>query len=142
MWWDFSPRRLFAGFNLRQWGEAMQINHSLDGASLVMACPPLSRSTVQRNLDAKLKIGNIEALDLLIALICGAMMNLIFGSTALELPLVIGMPMLILAVCYFGKRGKPEKFLPHLLRFYVSTGFFAAGEEPTKATQMRRKIYA
>ena len=120
----------------------MQINHSLDGASLVMACPPLSRSTVQRNLDAKLKVGNIEAFDLLIALICGAVMNLFFSGTALEIPLVIGMPVLILAICYFGKRGKPEKFLPHLLRFYLETGFFSAGEEPDQAIQMRSKIYA
>ena len=119
-------RQLSVGFNLRQWGDVMEIN----------------TATVQRNLDAKLKIGNIEALDLLIALICGSMMNLIFGGTALELPLVVGMPMLILAVCYFGKRGKPEKYLPHLLRFYVSPGFFAAGEEPAKILQMRRKIYA
>ena len=58
------PRRLFAGFSQRQWGDLMKINSS----------------TVQRNLDAKLKIGNIEALDLLIALICGAMMNLFFSG--------------------------------------------------------------
>ena len=102
----------------------------------------LHTATVHRNLDAKLKIGNIEAFDLLIALICGAMMNLFFGGTALELPLVIGVPVLILAASYFGKRGKPEKYLPHLLRFYVSTGFFAAGEEPTEVSAMRRKIYA
>ena len=102
----------------------------------------INTSTIQRNLDAKLKIGNIEALDLLIALICGAIMNLFFSGTALELPLVIGMPMLILAVCYFGKRGKPEKFLPHLIRFYLETGFFAAGEEPTQAEQMRRRVHA
>ena len=102
----------------------------------------INAATVQRNLDAKLKIGNIEALDLLIALICGAIMNLFFSGTALELPLVIGMPVLILAACYFGKRGKPEKYLPHLLRFYLETGFFAAGEEPAKVLAMRRRIYA
>ena len=102
----------------------------------------INSSTVQRNLDAKLKIRNIEAFDLLIALICGAVMNLFFGGTALELPLVIGVPALILATCYFGKRGKPEKFLPHLLRFYLETGFFTAGEEPVKVLAMRRKIYA
>ena len=102
----------------------------------------INTSTVQRNLDAKLKIGNIEAFDLLIALICGAVMNLFFSGTALELPLVIGMPVLILAVCYFGKRGKPEKYLLHLLRFYLETGFFAAGAEPTQAEQMRRRIHA
>ena len=102
----------------------------------------INTSTVQRNLDAKLKIGNIEAFDLLIALICGAMMNLFFSDTALEIPLVIGVPVLILATCYFGKRGKPEKFLPHLFRFYLETGFFAAGEKPTQAEQMKRRIHA
>ena len=102
----------------------------------------INSSTVQRNLDVRLKIGNVEAFDLLIALICGAVMNLFASGTALELPLVIGVPVLILAVCYFGKRGKPEKYLPHLLRFYLETGFFAAGEEPTQAEQMRRRIHA
>ena len=102
----------------------------------------INSSTVQRNLDAKLKIGNIEAFDLLIALICGAIMNLFFSGTALELPLVIGVPVLILAVCYFGKRGKPEMFLQHLLRFYLETGFFPAGEEPDKILKMRRRIHA
>ena len=102
----------------------------------------LNTSTVQRNLDAKLKIGNIEAFDLLIALIFGAVMNLFFGDTVLELPLVIGMPVFILAVLCFSKRGKPEKFLPHLIRFYLEPGFFSAGQEPTQAAQMRRKTYA
>ena len=102
----------------------------------------LNTSTVQRNLDAKLKIGNIEALDLLIALICGAVLNLFFSGTALEMPLVIGVPVLILAVFYFGKRGKPEKYLPHLLRYHLEPAFFAAGEEPAKVLPMRSKIHA
>lgn len=101
----------------------------------------LNTSTVQRNLDAKLKIGNIEAFDLLIALICGAVMNLFFGGTALEIPLVIGVPLLIVATFYFGKRGKPEKYLPHFLRYHLEPAFFSAGKEPTKVLQMRSKIY-
>lgn len=101
----------------------------------------LNTSTVQRNLDAKLKIGNIEAFDLLIALICGAVMNLFFSGTALELPLVIGVPALIIATFYFGKRGKPEKYLPHLLRYHLEPAFFSAGKEPAKVLQMRSKIH-
>lgn len=102
----------------------------------------MNTSTVQRNLDARLKIGNIEALDLLIALICGAVMNLFFSGTVLEMPLVIGVPVLILAVCYCGKRGKPEKYLPHLLRYHLEPAFFSAGEEPAKVLQqMRSKIH-
>ena len=98
-------------------------------------------SEVQRNLDARFKIGSIEALDLLIALIFAAIMNLFFGGTALEIPLVLGCPALILAAFYFGKKGKPEKFMVHLIRFYLEPGFFSAGEEPMKILQMRRKIY-
>ncbi len=102
----------------------------------------INTSEVQRNLDARFKIGGIEALDLLIALICSAIMNLFFGGTALEIPLVLGCPALILAGFYFGKRGKPEKFMVHLIHFYLEAGFFSAGAEPTKSLQMRRKIYA
>lgn len=92
-------------------------------------------------MDAKFKIGGLEALDLLVTLIFGASMNLFFGSTALEIPLVIGGPVLIITVLYFGKKGKPENFMIHLIRFYLEPGFFSSGEEPKKNLQMRRKIY-
>ncbi|USN48046.1 MAG: hypothetical protein H6626_02850 [Pseudobdellovibrionaceae bacterium] len=98
-------------------------------------------SEVHRNLDAKFKIGGLEALDLLIALIFGAVMNLFFGGTALEIPLVIGGPVLIIAVFYFGKKGKPENFMAHLIRFYLEPGFFSAGMESKNNNKMRLKIY-
>ena len=96
---------------------------------------------MHRNLDAKLRIGGLEALDLLLALIFGAVMNLFFGGTFLEVPLVLGGPILIIAVFYFGKRGKPDKFMAHLIRFYLEPGFFSAGEEPKSLLQIRRRIY-
>jgi hypothetical protein len=96
---------------------------------------------VHRNLDAKFKIGGLEALDLLIALIFGAVMNLFFGGTALEIPLVIGGPVLIIAVFYLGKKGKPEDFMAHLIRFYLEPGFFSAGKDSKNLKQMRGKIY-
>ncbi|MDE3270104.1 MAG: hypothetical protein OYH77_07455 [Pseudomonadota bacterium] len=102
----------------------------------------INTSTVHRNLDAKFKIGSIEAFDLLIALIAGAVMNLCFSGTTLELPLVIGVPVLVLATLYFSKRGKPEKHMLYLMRFYLAAGFFAAGQELDNAMQVRRKIYA
>ena len=101
----------------------------------------LHRSEVHRNLDAKFKIGNLEALDILAALIFGAVMNLFFGGTFLEIPIVIGGPVLIIAILYFGKRGKPERFMVHLMRFYLQPGFFQSNEEPKEIYQLRRKIY-
>jgi hypothetical protein len=96
---------------------------------------------VHRNLDAKFKIGGLEALDLVLALIFGAVMNLFFAGTALEIPLVIGGPILIMTVFYFGKKGKPENFMAHFIRFYLEPGFFSAAQEPTKIIKRRRKIY-
>ena len=96
---------------------------------------------MHRNLDAKFKIGGLEALDLLLALIFGAIMNLFFGGTALEIPLVIGGPVVIMTIFYFGKKGKPENYMAHLIRFYLEPGFFSSGEEPKKLKNIRTKIY-
>ncbi|MCH2534238.1 MAG: hypothetical protein MK008_07350 [Bdellovibrionales bacterium] len=96
---------------------------------------------MHRNLDAKFKIGGLEALDLLLALIFGTVMNLFFGGTALEIPLVIGGPIIIIAIFYVGKKGKPDNFMAHLIRFYLEPGFFSSGEEPRKLANMRSKIY-
>ncbi len=100
----------------------------------------IKRSKVHRNLDAKFKVGGLEALDLLVSLILGALMSLCFSGTVLEIPLVFGAPLLVLAILYFGKRGKPEGFLLDFLRFYLEPGFFSAGQEPREAHRVRKKI--
>jgi hypothetical protein len=68
-------------------------------------------------------------------------MNLFFAGTALELPLVLGGPFLIISIFYFGKKGKPENYMAHLIRFYLEPGFFAAAEEPVNAIKIRSKVY-
>ena len=101
----------------------------------------LYTSEVHRNLDAKFKIGNLEAFDLLLALIFGAVMNLFFSGTVLELPLVVGGPVLLITTLYFGKKGKAENFIVHLIRFYLEPGFFSSGKPPKTIIYIRRKIY-
>ena len=122
---DFSRHLSFAGSSQPSVGKAIEVH----------------TSEVHRNLDAKFKIGGLEAFDLLLALIFGAVMNLFFGGTSLELPLVIGAPILILVTLYFGKKGKPENFLIDFLRFYMEPGFYSAGEEHKHQKSMRGKIY-
>jgi hypothetical protein len=100
----------------------------------------LKTSTVHRKLDRKLKIAGLEAPDLLAVLMFGAIMNLIFGQTALALPIVIILPSVMLLVLYFGKRDKPDGYLLHLLRFYFTPGFYSAGEDPKHEHLMRRNI--
>ncbi len=101
----------------------------------------LQASSVHRKLDAKLKIVGLEAPDLLFVLIFAAVMNLFFGRTSLALPLVIALPLLMLFALYVGKRDKPDGFMIHLARFYLTPGFFSAGEESKFENQMRKPIF-
>lgn len=101
----------------------------------------LNSASVQRNLGAKMKVAGLEAPDLLLVLIIAAVMNLIFGETSLVLPMGFGIPLLMFFGLLIGKQGKPEKFLLHLLQFFVQPGFYSAGEISSKENQMRRRIY-
>jgi len=87
----------------------------------------LKTSTVHRNLDAKFKIGGVEAADLLAVLLVGAVMNLIFGRLSIGPIFIFGLPGLLFCLLYFGKRGKPDGYLMHALKFYVSSGELRAG---------------
>lgn len=98
-------------------------------------------SSVHRKLDAKLKIAGLEAPDLLFVLIFAAVMNLFFGRTSLALPLVLILPSVMLLALYFGKRDKPNGFMIHLARFYLTPGFFSAGEESKFEERMRKPIF-
>ena len=101
----------------------------------------LNSSTVHRKLDARLKIAGLEAPDLLFVMIFAAVMDLFFGQTRLALPLAIVLPVLMLLVLYIGKRDKPDSFLIHLVRFYLTPGFLSAGLESKFEDQMRKPIF-
>lgn len=88
----------------------------------------LRTSKVHRNLDAKFKIGGVEAADLLAVLLTGAVMNLIFGRLSIGPIFIFGVPGLLFFTLYFGKRGKPEGYLMHALKFFISSGELRAGE--------------
>lgn len=89
----------------------------------------LKTSTVHRKLDAKFKIGGIEAADLLAVLLLAAVMNLIFGQIAIGPLFIFGLPTLLFFALYFGKRGKPDGHLLHVIKYYLSPGELWAGEK-------------
>ena len=101
----------------------------------------LRSSTVHRNLDAKLKIVGMEVHDLLFILLFAAVMNLIFGQTALALYVVFLLPSLMAVVLFFAKRNKPDRYLLHLIRYYMSPGFYSAAKISDRVDQMRAKIH-
>lgn len=85
-------------------------------------------SSIHRHLDAKMKVWGIEAPDLLISLSIFAVMSIIFSDTFLEIPMVLGLPSIVLSVLVFAKRDKPERFLKHFAQFYTTKGFLEANK--------------
>lgn len=100
----------------------------------------LKTSKVHRNLEAKWKIGPFEGVDLLFVLLLAAVMNLLFGETSISFLMVIGVPGIIAVALLIGKRGKPDKYLIHLLRYFVQPGHYPAGIESKKRDQMKHLI--
>ena len=98
-------------------------------------------SRIYRKIDTKWKIGGLELPDLFLVLILAATMNLFFGRTFLAVPMVFVVPSLLALIFYFGKRDKPEDFLIHFIRYYLTPGFYSAGKESSFEGKMRRKIY-
>jgi hypothetical protein len=91
----------------------------------------LKTSTVHRKLDAKFKIGGVEATDLLAVLLLAAIMNLFFGRMTIGPVFMFGFPALLFFALYFGKRGKPDGFLLHAVKYFLSPGELWAGEKET-----------
>ena len=101
----------------------------------------LETSTVHRNLDAKMKVMGLEALDLLSVLIFAATMNLFFGKTAFAPVLVFLLPALALVILYFGKKNKAENFLVHGLRYLLTAGFYSAAALCKDEDRKKERIY-
>lgn len=101
----------------------------------------LQSSAVHRNLDSKLKILGMEAQDLIFVMLFASIMNLIFGKTSLSFVLVFVVPAIMGVILFFAKRGKPEGYLIHLIRYYVISGFYSAAQDSKNHDKMRGKIY-
>ncbi|OQW48796.1 MAG: hypothetical protein A4S09_13440 [Proteobacteria bacterium SG_bin7] len=89
----------------------------------------LKTSTIHRKLNAKFKIGGVDAADLLSVLFCAAVMNLFFGRFSIGPILIFGLPGVLFFVLYFGKRGKPDGYLLHAIKFYLTSGELRAGHQ-------------
>jgi hypothetical protein len=87
----------------------------------------LKGSLVHRRLDAKFKVGGAEATDLLGVLLFAGVLNLFLGRVPFGPIFVFGVPGLLFVALYFGKRGKPDSYLLHALKFYLSPGELWAG---------------
>jgi hypothetical protein len=100
----------------------------------------LKSSTTHRGLNIKMKIGGLEALDLIFSLILMAFLNLIIGHTSFGIAIVLGVPSFLLICLYVGKKNKPDDFLLHLLKFYLTPGFYSAAERQNQS-KMNARVY-
>ena len=101
----------------------------------------LNQSVVHRKLDSKLKIVGLEVHDLLFVLLFAAIMNLIFGQTALGFYLVFVVPSIMAGILFLAKRNKADGYLIHLIRYYVDDGKYSAGNDNKNEDSKRLKIY-
>lgn len=84
---------------------------------------------ISKCLDRKLVIFGFEVLDLIGIFIALSVLNLLFGQSSLRWLLVWLPTAALAALLRLGKRGKPEKFLTHWVRFQVRPGAYSAFTE-------------
>lgn len=83
-------------------------------------------TTLSKCLDKKLKIFGFEVVDLLALFLTLSILNFLFGRTDFKVFLV-WLPSLTMGlVLYFGKKGKPDNYLIHWLRYQISPFVFSA----------------
>jgi len=93
---------------------------------------------VSRCLDKKLLVFGYEIPDLLVVFFLLAILNFLFGQTSAKLFLV-WLPTVALAlVIRIGKRGKPDNYLVHFIRFHLRPRYFSAFTDPTILTSPPR----
>jgi hypothetical protein len=100
----------------------------------------LDRSVVHRNLDSKVKIMGMELFDIITVGAFASTMNLLFRETPMAALMVFGLPVLLSLVIYFGKKGKPDRYLQDLIRFSIFPGVFCVGEELNDELLRRKSV--
>lgn len=87
---------------------------------------------VSRCLDKRLKIFGFEIPDVLLIFSTLSVLNFIFGAATLKIFLVWLPTVILAAVLYFGKRGKPENYLVHWVKFQSAPGVHSAFALPSR----------
>ena len=100
----------------------------------------LDSSVVHRNLDTKLKIVGLEALDLLLVLVLSAIMGLFFDGGKLGFIFIFLVPVTLLVSLFIIKRNKPDGYIKDVLKFYIGRGHYSASEELKNHKRLKNKI--
>jgi hypothetical protein len=92
----------------------------------------LRSEPTSQSLEKKLLILGYEVPDVLAIFLILSILNFLFGQTNQKL-LLVWLPVLCIAVTLrIGKRGKPDNYLLHLVKFNFKDKYLSAFQEPTK----------
>jgi len=89
----------------------------------------LLTSKTFRCLERKAKIMGFELFDVLLIGITISLANLFIGQIPYRLIVTWAPAILLAGVLWFGKRGKPDNFLLHWVRFKVGPNTYSAFKE-------------
>jgi hypothetical protein len=95
-------------------------------------------TAVSKCLDRKLVLFGFEVLDLLAVFLVLSTLNFLFGQAPMKWLLVWAPSLLLAFVLRWGKRGKPDKYLIHWLRYQIKPGSYSAFQEAQHARQVPR----
>jgi hypothetical protein len=99
----------------------------------------LHSTSVSRCLEKKILFLGFELPDVLAIFLCLSVLNLLFGQSDWKLALV-WLPSTALALgLRLAKRGKPDGFLIHWVRFQLRPGVLFAFDEPTEPRPSHQK---
>lgn len=91
----------------------------------------LRTTSVSKCLDKKMMIMGFEIPDLLAIFLTLSVLNFLFGATSMKI-FFVWLPSLALAIVLrSSKRGKPDNYLLHWLRFQIKPGVLSAFQAPT-----------
>jgi hypothetical protein len=92
----------------------------------------LLTTKVPRALEAKTKLFGLELTDVLIIFANLSVANLVFGATSFRVPIVWGSTLILGALLFFVKRGKPDGYLAHYGEYLAAPAWRAAGAPDLK----------
>jgi hypothetical protein len=73
-----------------------------------------------------------EVIDLFALFLTISVLNFIFGSTDFKIVLVWAPSLILACLLFFGKRGKPDNYLLHWLRYQFLPAIYSAFHEPSE----------
>jgi hypothetical protein len=92
----------------------------------------LFTTTVPRSLEMKTKLFGLDLTDVLIIFGNLSFTNLMFGATAFRVPIVWGSTVMLSALLFIVKRGKPDGYLQHYGEYLAAPDYRAAGAPDLK----------